>query len=1441
MFGFTGWRPCRGILVVCLAAHLVAADAPAADGDPVAAWSFNGRLRRLARDIASNRHHASARSATEYVASPGGQALVFDGASSYLVVGDHADLVMRDAVTLDAWVWLDELESAEPQCLIDKGGERYRLQVSPGGQPMLGLKNDQARFDLAGGQLEAERWHRITGVFDRPKGSLYVDGELVAEKTWDQAIGPGEDLYIGAKSGVTYFLKGRLDEVRIYSYARLPDQSDSPTQAVAGVAATEAKMEVSERADGGVTIDTGAAKFELTEDGTIASGVVGGKAVVAGNTQPLLAATLLESPTYDGWRDYAPGRLVGATYQVTDRQFQQDGDRYRATFAGRLDFGDGDAIATEVTMQFAAGSPFATVTGHFEPQGEFRERFLRTLAIRMPLALNKRKRLVQAGDRGVQWDTRHWYQFHVSTTSGLLQEPDHNIWRHFAIDQQTDHDYHIWRSESDVTSPLSMQRGIAAPGWMAAYDERAGLLFAYRGFGERAPKSLRVNADGAGEALVYLWSPTSPALDLRCPQATAVFGEAHVTDWLPFEGEFRFVQPDLALAEHRSVEGLSSDPPPRNEIPARDVALWTAPGADAEAPLVSGGIPFPKGALGDPADVRLRDDSGAVPLQTKPLAYWPDRSIKWLFLTFPADGGKVTGDAAGQATVPFDLTRRDGSKKRYSVDYGGDADPGAPAAALRATQEGDTVEIDTGPLQLEIGTGEEWLRSAVLNGKQMLASGARSYVDFLRAEEPYACATTHAQGRPDDGLFVAERIDLEEAGPLRATVRVEGMTGSEEPMRVVLRLEAYAGRSVVRVFQSVEFLQEDPRIAFVRRMGIDLPVAGLREPRVTVGGQDRPVVIGPGRRAGIRQHSHLGYTAWSQAEGERFQRVVESKHRCRGWLELASAEGGVAVALRDMWQQFPNELVADLDTSRLTIAFWPESGPVMDVRRYSNYPHQSQGESCSPQSSWVAETWYPNDCFVGVSKTHEALLYFHGPETTPQTVDSVVADFQRPPLVYAGPKWYRDAEVLFPHTVPDPERLPRCDANLEHFARFWMHHQKLWGWYGVWDYGDVQHYFKGGYGRIVAPDDLRKLLAGGEAAQSVNIRGNAIQDYRPNHDWAFDNGRWGWTNTEGLPNLFLQTQYLRTGDRDLYFFIEAMARHVRDVDMRHDGKWLGLGTRHGVQHWSDGNHEERQTTHSEFRYHHYLSGDMRSRDFARLLYDRVYSQRDVRVHAAHSGRLQGLLGQWEMTGSDEVAAILEKYVPLFHVDEGLCESPRVSFPDVTLVEAADDINSGNMFFWTFGAGHGVIEYYELTGNEAIREALLKTADDALSKGDIGLRRKAVIFAAHHADDPAPYRQALEEWVARGGYRSLLQMVPHNPEYYSGPRGMLRGSVAGALFMINDLPYVMTVLDGDPELTDDLRAIDEDGGPHYGPPVLSWQSEYDLPEFGEYLRIKHPQP
>jgi hypothetical protein len=91
-----------------------------------------------------------------------------------------------------------------------------------------------------------------------------------------------------------------------------------------------------------------------------------------------------------------------------------------------------------------------------------------------------------------------------------------------------------------------MQRGEQAPGWMAAYDERAGVIFGYRGLAGRAPKSLRIEADGSGEARVCLWHDGLPALAIGLTAGEAVFGAPHMVDIAPFTDEFSFAQPDRA-------------------------------------------------------------------------------------------------------------------------------------------------------------------------------------------------------------------------------------------------------------------------------------------------------------------------------------------------------------------------------------------------------------------------------------------------------------------------------------------------------------------------------------------------------------------------------------------------------------------------------------------------------------------------------------------------------------------------------------------------------------------------------------------------------------------------------------------------------------------------------------------------------------------------------
>ena len=1222
--------------------------------------------------------------------------------------------------------------------------------------------------------------------------------------------------------------------------------------------------------DGSVCVNTGSMEFVLNlHQGIISDLSVNGKRLINGNTKPVLFAVIMESDSYDGITDYAPHKLISAENICGGLKIMSSSNEFRASGAGVLMFPAGDALDYALEMKSPAGATRLAINVSLTKRGEFRNRYIREVGVCQPLALAFRKRVVQAGDQGLRWDTRYTYQFHMHTS--VFKYSEQNWWRYFYTDQDTDHSYHIWRAESKDTSGLHAFYGRCAAGWMTLYDPEGGALFAYRDISARAPKLLYADAEKGGEGVVYLYGPTQPAFNPSDPRlAAAVFGKPHQIDWIFFAGSEADIMPDRLLALTWNVESLPSDGPTKFKPVADEVEWNTATAKNNGIPLVMGGIPVPRGKVGSPDQVRLFVRGRESPFQSQALAFWPDGSVKWLQLIFPldGDGGYKFSRGTGKGDeVAFRVTLRQGEDVPCVMHFGRDIRAGVDKSRrpLVVTNNESEVFLDAGPLRLTLATGERWLPSVILNGREMITNDnqAQAFVDFLRVQD-YPSGATHPEGQLDPGPVKIDKIEVEENGPLRAVVRLEGKAMCKEPPRVILRAEIYKGRSFLRLFHSVEFMHKDPRAAFVRRMGLRLPLAiDSAQMRAAAGGRNGPVTLQSAQFLGLRQTSYVNYEAWRMASGGSGREILDSGHASRGWLDVSDARGGLTVVQRAMWQESPKELLFNLKESAFEIGLWPASAPLMDVRRYSNYPHPGQGETTtSPdepgQPRWI-EKYYREDPFVGVARTHETLLYFHGKDVLPDAIDSVAADFQSQPLVYAGWPWYASVGVTFPQTDPADGKFVRFNANLDRMADWWLFHQKAWGWYGFWDFGDVPHMFRDGYGRIFPPETLAKLLAL-SPGEMEKISGGEFwklpqkKDYFTQADWAFDNGRWGWGNTEGLPNHFMSLQYLRTGRRDLFFFIEANARHVRDVDARHAGIFFGLGTRHGVQHWSDGDHEERQTTFTEQRFHYFLSGEHRAREWNRDLSDNVYLKRVCTHQAVHSARTYGLLFRWEITGDLKLGEIMKRYMSAFAQPEGIEISPTVKFPAGERVGPPGNVNDDNMFFNNFGAMHALLEYFYLTGDERLRDSLIKMADDAVTTSKQKnynyknlKNRAAVAFAARHVADGAPYREVLNKTfiiinrVAPININSVFQQVPVNRIHWTGPAGTLTGNnVPGTLFWLNDAAYVMGAVDAEPKLTpaqEQLLAKQNELPVQAEPrrPPESWQTEYDDPKFEKYIR------
>ena len=151
--------------------------------------------------------------------------------------------------------------------------------------------------------------------------------------------------------------------------------------------------------------------------------------------------------------------------------------------------------------------------------------------------------------------------------------------------------------------------------------------------------------------------------------------------------------------------------------------------------------------------------------------------------------------------------------------------------------------------------------------------------------------------------------------------------------------------------------------------------------------------------------------------------------------------------------------------------------------------------------------------------------------------------------------------------------------------------------------------------------------------------------------------------------------------------------------------------------------------------------------------------------------------------------------------------------------------------------HALLEYHAITGDQVLRDALIRDADYAVQHNKMWRFTKTVAFAAEHATDRQRYREALIDWVTQKGYRKMYQTVTANPKHWTGPTAFLLGNVTGSFFWLNDMPYVMCALDTEPELSAESEAklarIEQMGDPikHIRE---RWQSEYDRPDLAGYL-------
>lgn len=725
----------------------------------------------------------------------------------------------------------------------------------------------------------------------------------------------------------------------------------------------------------------------------------------------------------------------------------------------------------------------------------------------------------------------------------------------------------------------------------------------------------------------------------------------------------------------------------------------------ARALPVTGGVPLARGALKDPRAVRLSGGGRDVPCQVEVLAWWPDRSVKWLLLDFQVPVGR----------------------KNLVLHYGEGVRAGKPAGGIKAAAADGAVTVDTGAIRLVVRRdGSGLIDELHFGGRKVFEAGRRrlNFMDALHTASPadYHPASRYLRGaRPDPSRLVLTGVSLAKAGPLHAVVRIDGryayrhvgstITGTDAkgdcPFRV--RIHAYAGQSFLKV-EHFFCYEGDGDHDFVRSLGLKVPLpAGAKAIRA-IGRQGVAPAAGP--IAGLYQQSADEYELWN-SDG-RSVRVAARGRRFEGVLDVSGGAAAVAVGVKDFWRNGAKSLHADLKAGEASIYLWPPEACPLDFRRHAR--EWSVGETGEPDDK-KADTPAPMRqkhyrlASKGVGKTHYALIYVHDPAERADEVLAVYNLFDRRPLLWAAPRHYAESLALGRYRQYVPGEHEEIERALDLPIRYWKHSQDHFRWYGFWLHGNV--------------------------CQGIN---RFCQTGR----WERDFGRWGWANGDSVGRLAyaLMLQAVRRCRRDDLEFAERYLYNIHDVcsihspaypeHFRHFSYLKGTCHRHGAWPWACPYTGIRGSHPVGAKIYYFLTGEGRVRDILEEI-------TELAVRRPNGGMGDGPLGpnaqiflyQWEATGQDKWREKVKAEI----LNSGL-----------------KDAKGGwkVMMNAAFGIYNALEEYMDLTGDDSLKHIARRFADEAMPEKmkrhwtRLGYYR--VYAAAYNATGDEKYRKAIEEML-----------------------------------------------------------------------------------------------
>lgn len=448
---------------------------------------------------------------------------------------------------------------------------------------------------------------------------------------------------------------------------------------------------------------------------------------------------------------------------------------------------------------------------------------------------------------------------------------------------------------------------------------------------------------------------------------------------------------------------------------------WITPLHQKQVPAVFT-LPWGRGELRQPETLSLADEfHSPYAMQSRPLAYWPDGSIKW---------------TAHTALL--------GTGKDYFVRETDAAETAVPTVRVIRDPDG-SARIETGKITCFVSAGPKPLLR-VRN-----TQGGENTVElcaWLERQDEDGCGTV---ARRFDGMV--QKVALEECGPLRAVVKFEGThedASGEKRLPFVVRAYLYGGSDEVRFTHTIIFDGEPQELLRGLGMEIRIPVAATGTGHRVVLGKENGWECfrqqGPGAAFLLHQDS-CDHFSVGKREGKAFYKTQTEGTRCLPLMGVSVEGSAVLVSVKDFWQKYPMAMEVETNTRQevcLTAWLWSKYAEPMDFGAYDVTTHRYAygGILNEPR---------------GIANTNEMAVRFSGELPQEKDACDFARDVQADALLVTDTDEYERCGVFGRYWHRGQADEGDSDKILSNYMDFYMGEVEQRRWYGFWDYGDVMH------------------------------------------------------------------------------------------------------------------------------------------------------------------------------------------------------------------------------------------------------------------------------------------------------------------------------------------------------------------------------------------------